>query len=212
MRVAELWRYPVKSLRGEQLSETELLADGIRGDRLVHVRAPGGRVITSRTKPRLLGLAGTLGPDGEPLIDGRPWRHPTSRAAVQAAAGDGAELVPDAGLERFDVLPLSILTDGAIAALGVDRRRLRPNILIGEVDGLAERAWPGRRLRIGEATVALVKLRGRCVMTTFDPDTLVQDLGVLRRIVDDFAGTMALDAYVVAPGRVRVGDPVEVLP
>src|SRR5712691_6196455 len=194
MYVAELWRYPVKSLRGEQLGETGLLAAGIPGDRLVHVRRRDGRVITSRTRPRLLALAGTLGPDGSPLIDGRPWNDPVSRVAVEAAAGPGAAPVAYAGPERFDVLPLSILTDGAVAALGVDRRRLRPNIVLGGVDGLAERGWPGRRLRIGEAKVALVKLRARCVMTTFDPDTLEQDLGVLRRIVHDFDGTMALDA------------------
>jgi len=112
MRVAELWRYPVKSLRGEQLAQAELLADGILGDRLVHVRAPEGRTITSRTKPGLLGLAGTLGADGVPLIENRPWNHPLSIAAVEAAAGAGATLVLADGPERFDVLPLSILTDG----------------------------------------------------------------------------------------------------
>ena len=211
MQVAELWRYPVKSLRGEQLTQTELLTAGVPGDRLVHVRAPGGRVITSRTRPGLLGLAATLGEDDVPLIDGRPWQHPASRAAVESAAGSGATLVAFDGPDRFDVLPLSILTDGAIAALGVDRRRLRPNILIGGVDGLAERDWPGRELRIGSALVAVVKLRARCVMTTFDPDTLHQDHRVLRRIVTNFDGVMALDAFVVEPGSVRIGDPVEVL-
>jgi len=211
MRVAELWRYPVKSLRGEQLAQAELLADGILGDRLVHVRAPEGRTITSRTKPGLLGLAGTLGADGVPLIKNRPWNHPLSIAAVEAAAGAGATLVLADGPERFDVLPLSILTDGAVDALGVDRRRLRPNILVGGVDGLAERDWPGRQLRIGSALVAVVKLRPRCVMTTFDPDTLAQDHGVLRRIITDFEGAIALDAFVVEPGTVDVGDPVHVL-
>ena len=209
MWVAELWRYPVKSLRGEQLGETELLANGLPGDRLVHVRAPSGRIVTSRTRPRLLGLAGTLGPDGEPLIDELPWNDPVSLAAVEAAAGAGAELVRDDALERFDVLPLSILTDGAIAALDVDRRRLRPNILIGGVSGLAERRWPGRQLRIGEATVALVRLRPRCVMTTFDPDTLEQDTGVLKDIVRRFGGTLALNCDVVQGGSIRVGQQVE---
>jgi len=211
MQIAELWRYPVKSLRGEQLAHAELLPDGVFGDRLVYVRAPGGRTITSRTRPGLLGLAGTLGDDGVPLIEGHPWNHPRSIAAVEAAAGAGATLVLSEGPERFDVLPLSILTDGAIAALGVDRRRLRPNILIGGVDGLSERDWPGRELRIGSALVAVVKLRPRCVMTTFDPDTLAQDHGVLRRIVTDFGGVMALDAFVVEPGGVRVGDAIHVL-
>ena len=103
------------------------------------------------------------------------------RATVRTAAGSAARLVRYDGPERFDVLPLLIGTDGAFTALGVDHRRLRPNIVIGGVDGLAERDWPGRRLRIGGVIVSAVKLRARCVMTTYDPDTQTQDLSVLRR-------------------------------
>jgi uncharacterized protein YcbX len=206
--VAELWRYPVKSLRGERLEAAELTAAGIPGDRLVHVRHRSGRVVTSRTRPGLLGLQGALGDDGEPLVDGHPWRDPAALAAVRTVAGADVDLIRDESLERFDILPLSILTDGAVAALGVDYRRLRPNLLLGGVEGLAERTWPGRRLRIGDASIELVQLRPRCVMTTFDPDTLEQDHGVLRRIVREFDGTTALDAFVRTPGRVRVGDPV----
>ena len=80
-------------------------------------------------------------------------------AAVRGAAGDAAVLVRDDGIERFDVLPLLVATDGAILALGVDGRRLRPNIVIGGVDGLAERTWPGRRLRIGDVIIETVKRR-----------------------------------------------------
>jgi len=206
--VAELWRFPVKSLRGERIAATELTERGIPGDRVVHVRAPGGRVVTSRTRPRLLGLQGSLGPDGEPLIDDVRWDDPEARAAVAAAVGGEVELVRYEGLDRFDVLPLSVLTAGAIAVLGVDYRRLRPNILLGGVDGLTEREWVGRTIRIGSARVAFAQLRPRCVMTTFDPDTLEQDQGVLRRIVREYDGAFALDAFVVEPGRVQVGDPV----
>ncbi len=99
----------------------------------------------------------------------------------------------------------------AIAALGVDHRRLRANIVIAGVDGLGERSWPGRRLRVGGAVIEVAKLRGRCVMTTYDPDTQEQDLSVLNRIVHDFDGRMALDCAVVAPGRVAVGDAVELV-
>jgi uncharacterized protein YcbX len=211
MRVAELWRYPVKSLRGERLDRAEVSTNGIAGDRVVHVRNARGRVVTARTHPRLLALHATLGADGEPLIDGRPWTAPESAAAVQAAAGAGATLARHDGPERFDVLPLLVATDGAIAALGVDGRRLRPNLVVAGVPGLLERRWPGRRLRIGEVVVALEKLRGRCVMTTYDPDTQVQDLTVLQRIVDDFDGHMALDSAVLAGGTIAVGDPVELL-
>jgi uncharacterized protein YcbX len=214
MVVGELWRYPVKSLRGEQLEAAVVHHSGIFGDRLVHARHPGGRVVTARTHPGLLGLRGTIGPDGEPLIEGLPWNDPRSLGAVRRAAGAPVDLVrfeaPDIG-QRFDVLPLSILTDGAIAALGVDRRRLRPNIFITGIDGLAERTWPGRTLQMGDVLVEVRNLRSRCVMTTFDPDTLEQDVSVLRRIVQEFNSRIALDCAVVRGGTIHVGDPVELV-
>ncbi len=48
-------------------------------------------------------------------------------------------------------------------------------------------------------------------MTTYDPDTQEQDMAVLERIVQEFGGRMALDCSVVEPGRVALGDRVELL-
>ena len=48
-------------------------------------------------------------------------------------------------------------------------------------------------------------------MATFDPDTLEQDITVLRKIVFDLDGVTALDCSVLEPGRVAVGDTAEVL-
>lgn len=212
MRVAELWRYPVKSLRGEQLGVADVSALGIPGDRLVHARRPAGRVYTARTHPGLLGLQGSLGPDGAPTIDGLPWDDPAALEAIRAVTQHDAELVyyDGDGPERFDVLPLSVATDGGVAAVGVDRRRLRPNIVLEGVEGLTERDWVGRELRIGEAVLGLRQVRGRCVMTTFDPDTLEQDIGVLQKIYFELDGVTALDCFVLRPGRVRVGDTAKV--
>jgi MOSC domain-containing protein len=211
MHVAELWRYPVKSLAGERLEQAEIRPDGMVGDRLVQVYDARGHVVTARKHPDLLGHRGTLGPDGEPRIDGWPWASPEAAAAIAQAVGWKARLERFTGEERFDILPLLVATDGAIAALGVDGRRLRPNIVVGGVDGLGEREWPGRRLRIGEVEIAVAQLRARCVMTTYDPDTQVQDPGVLRRIVREFGGTMALDCAVLAGGTVRLDDQVTLL-
>jgi uncharacterized protein YcbX len=209
MYVKELWRIPVKSLAGEPLETALIDFDGVYGDRLVHART-ATRIVTARTRSRLLGLHSRLDDDGVPLIDGRPWDDPLSRAAVRAAAGDDVELYDD-GAVRFDVLPLLVATDGAVAAFGRDGRRLRPNIVIGGVEGLAERGWPGYGLQIGEAVIRVDSLRARCVMTTFDPDTLQQDVGVLRDIVERFDGGLALNCDVLEPGTVRVGDPVELV-
>jgi MOSC domain-containing protein len=210
MWVAEIWRYPVKSLAGEPLEHAEMRADGIFGDRRVLVyNGQTQRLITSRTHPRLLGLKATLDSNGEPLIGGRPWNDLESAHAITSAAGPHARLIRWDGVERYDVLPLLVATDGAIEAFGYDRRRLRPNIVIGGVQGLDERDWPGRRARIGEAVIEFVKLRARCVMTTYDPDSLEQNHQVLRDIVRKFGGTLALDTAVIKPGCIRVGDKVE---
>lgn len=209
MRVAELWRYPVKSMAGERLEETWLGPDGIPGDRLLYVVDGRGEILSARTKPKLLMHRATLDDDGEVLVDGRPWRSAEVAADVRAAAGPEARLVEAAGAERFDILPLLVATDGAIEAFGHDPRRLRPNIVVAGVDGLAERGWQWTQLAVGAAVVALADLRGRCVMTTWDPDTLVQDVDVLRSIRARFAGTLALNAWTGSEGRIRVGDLVE---
>lgn len=212
--MAELWRYPVKSMRGERLTEAEVGVGGVHGDRLVHVREATGRVVTSRYRPRLLGFAARLGPGGEPRVDGLDWNDPRVLERVRQATSPDVELVRFEGRDhgqRHDVLPLTVLTDGMARAVGVDHRRFRPNILIGGVDELAETAWPGLGLRIGELLIGVRNRRSRCVMTTFDPDTLEQDVSVLRHVVLRFEGRVALDCWVAAPGRVSVGDAVELV-
>lgn len=212
MWIAELWRYPVKSMAGEPLERAEVTANGIVGDRVVHVRDARGHVITSRSRPALLGHKAVLGQDGEPLVDGRPWRSGAVRSDVRAAARDEtAELYRWDGPERFDVLPLLVATDGAIEAFGYDRRRLRPNIVIGGVRGLGEREWEGRHMRLGEVVIGIQKLRQRCIMTTFDPDTQEQDVEVLKSIHRKFGGSLALNCSVITAGWVNVGDAVELL-
>jgi len=211
MRLDAIWRYPVKSMAGERLDRTSLGAQGIPGDRLVHAVDSRGRVATSRSKPKLLLHKATLDADGAALVDGRPWFDPGVARDVEAAVGAGAQLVPYDGLDRFDVLPLLVITDGALAAFGRDFRRLRPNLIIGGVEGLAEREWPGRTLAIGDARIRLASRRQRCIMTTFDPDTAAQDREVLLDIHRRFGGELALDAEVTTPGHIAVGDSVDLI-
>lgn len=115
-------------------------------------------------------------------------------AVVRAAAGTDTWLEAYDGLECFDVLPLLVATDGAVAAFGRDIRRLRSNVLFGGVHGMAEIDWPGSELHIGEAVIRLDSRRGRCPMTTVDPDTLERDPEVLRDIARRFNGQLALNA------------------
>ena len=210
LTVGALWRYPVKTLAGERLDSAELTTNGIVGDRTVHVRGPEG-VRTSRRHHNLLGLSATLGSDGEPLVEGQPWNSPEILERVRAAAGPDATLARYDGPERFDILPLLVATDGAVSSFGRDVRRLRPNIVIDGVDGMDEITWPGAELHIGDTIIALDSRRGRCPMTTVDPDTLAVDRAVLKDIITRFDGKLALNADVLRPGTIRVGDPIQLV-
>ncbi len=208
MKVIEIWRYPVKTMAGEKLQRVAVGSRGIEGDRVVHVEDASGQVITSRSHPRFLGHRGSLDTHGEVMVDGLPWSSPEVAATVADIGGSGAKLVHCEGAERFDALPLLVATDGAIAAFGYDHRRLRPNIVIGGVEGMAEREWPGGYLRIGKVLIGVHELCLRCVMTSYDPDTLVQDKAITRSIYQRFAGKLALNCFVIEGGEIAVDDAV----
>ena len=212
MVIQEIWRYPVKSMAGELLKTADITEHGISGDRIIQVRNASGRIFTARTRPGLLRHRAMLDENGDVLVDERPWNTEQVARDVEDAAGQGARLVRSDAEDRFDVLPLLVTTDGMFAAVGYDRRRFRPNLVIGGVDGISERQWEGAQLRIGKVVIGMDDLRSRCIMTTFDPDTGKQDLSVLRRVQKEFNGVLGLNSYVVSPGRIAVGDPVELIP
>jgi uncharacterized protein YcbX len=68
MQVVGLWRYPVKSLQGEQIATARLEDDGVRRDRCWGIRDQvTGRILTARRRPEL--LAATASYDGDlPVI------------------------------------------------------------------------------------------------------------------------------------------------
>jgi uncharacterized protein YcbX len=124
---------------------------------------------------------------------------------------------------------VSLISRASLAELGrqgenggaVDGRRFR---MLFELDGCGpheEDTWIGRDLRIGEALVHLRGDVGRCAITTQNPETGVPDFDTLRTLASyrpvtrNEAGKehIAFGVYgeVVEPGRVALGDEVEVL-
>jgi uncharacterized protein YcbX len=92
--------------------------------------------------------------------------------------------------------------------------------MLFEIDGVGaheEDEWLGAPVRVGEATLELNGVVGRCVVTSHDPDTGVTDLdtlGTLARYRREGPGEpLPFGVYgaVAVPGRVRVGDAVEPL-
>jgi uncharacterized protein YcbX len=79
------------------------------------------------------------------------------------------------------------------------------------VSGLEEREWPGGELVIGDVVIGIQDLRARCIMTTYDPDSLAPDPQVLRDIVKRFGGKLALNCDVLRGGSIQVNQEVEIL-
>ena len=139
-------------------------------------------------------------------------------ALAEELGHDARVLKLDRGL--FDVLPLSLLTTGAIATLegrtqaALDVRRFRPNLLVdaGAGDPWPEDAWVGAELAIGGLRMRVDQRDARCVMVNVDPETTERDPAVLRTLAQEHDACFGVYGTTVAPGRVAVGDPVVLLP
>ncbi|HTF32375.1 MAG TPA: MOSC N-terminal beta barrel domain-containing protein [Myxococcota bacterium] len=121
----------------------------------------------------------------------------------------------------FDAFPLLLMTDASLRTLQdrapnsvIDVRRFRPNFLVAappQAEGFVEMAWPGRKLRIGAATLEVTIACPRCVMTTHGFDDLPRDTSIMRTLVREAAQKFGVYARVAQPGEVALGDTVELL-
>lgn len=118
----------------------------------------------------------------------------------------------------FDALPIHLLTTASLATMAErnpgaawDVRRFRPNFVIettAGTAGLAEEAWCGKTIRLGEIELRCEIPTPRCGMTTQPQERLAKDPSVLRTIVASAGQNLGAYANVTRAGRVAVGDSV----
>ena len=102
---------------------------------------------------------------------------------------------------------------GAALEIPADLRRFRPNLHLAlDAEPFAEEGWEGRRLRVGDVELKLIEPCERCVIPTRDPDTQERDPRVLMWLIRERRELFGINAEVPAPGLIRAGDPVELLP
>jgi uncharacterized protein len=224
-RVAELRRFPVKSMAPEAVESVALGWHGLEGDRRWAFVRPGLERsdfpwLTIREladmahhRPR---FADPARPDASPIIVRTPAGEDLDVAdpRLAAALGEGVRVIKQ-NRGVFDTAPISLVSAATVRAISdaadvaPDARRFRPNIVVdaGE-EPFAEDAWIGRVLHIGEAALRIDRRDQRCVMVDVDPDTLERRTGLLRTIAERRAGCLGVYATTVAPGRIALGDPV----
>ena len=225
MTVAELWRYPVKSMEGRRLQAALVTPAGITGDRAWALMDRGtGKPLSGKRHAKLMLCTArfideptetSVPPAEMTLPDGTSLRTDDAKAGAVLSSFLNVDCaVALSPGKHFDDRPLHIITDATLRSfherttLDFDVRRFRPNILVAAPgNGFPELAWVGRRVRLGALELDVAKTTKRCVMTTLPQPGLKEERGVLPAVVKE-GGALGVYGAVLGAGVLRVGDPV----
>lgn len=233
-RVAELARYPVKSMAGERLSDAEFGALGIDGDRRWAVYTGDGGIASGKTTRRfrridgMFDLQARLGARVDlssgadvPTVrfpDGREFRadDPMASAALSTLLEQPLELRPESTVCHHDESRIHVITTAAVRQLEellgepVDVARFRANLVL-DIDGIGfvEDGWSGGTLTIGDdVQLSLGDGMPRCVMVGLPQprEGLLADARLLKELGRVHEVRFGLKAEVIHGGTVHPGD------
>lgn len=154
-------------------------------------------------------------------VEGRLVAGPLAEALSGHLGRPVRLLALDEGQTGADDFPVTLMSAATLASLGQaledgepDPRRFRMTVTVEGPAAWEEHDWGGRAVRAGEVTLCVAEPVPRCVVTTRDPDSGRGDLPVLKALSglrgkDDV--TFGVWCSVVEPGRIRLGDPVNLV-
>ena len=232
-RVEAIFRYPVKSMRGEPLDVAHLGWHGLDGDRRLAFRRLDDRSdfpwLTASKLPELLLFTPQhrddcaraeipthiRTPDGEemPVFGddlaaevGRRYGSPVQMMRLKHGIFDDA---------CISVIALDTVSEIAqLAGQNPDVRRFRPNVVVRSLRSVPfqEDAWLGGVLSFGEGNdapaVAVTTHDVRCSMVNLDPDSARSAPEVLKAVVRANQNNAGIYGAVTRIGRLSVGQPV----
>jgi len=229
-QIEAIFRYPVKSMRGEPLDAATLGWYGLDGDRRLAFRRIDERggfpwLIASKLPELVVFTPQRRGdgngdalpthvrtPEGEEL--------PLLGEALAAEVGRryGAPVqVMQLNHGMFDEATVSVITSDTareicrLAGRSADIRRFRPNIVVRSTRAVPfeEDQWLGGVLTFGEAAdgpaVTVTTRDVRCAMVNFDPDGGRPDPEVMKAVVRANQNNAGIYGTVTRIGRLAVG-------
>ena len=227
--VEAIYRYPVKSMRGEPLATAALGWHGLDGDRRLGLRRLDDRGgfpwLTAGKLPDLIRFTPerqdaaddalpthVRTPEGEAL----PIFSDTLAADVQRRHGAAVQMTHlRHGI--FDDASVSVITSHTVgeicrlAGRDADVRRFRPNVLLRSASGVPfeEDAWVGGVLTFGDGdeppAIAVTMRDVRCAMVNIDPDGAGMSPDVLKAVVRANGNNAGVYATVTRSGRLTAG-------
>ncbi|MEM7323375.1 MAG: MOSC N-terminal beta barrel domain-containing protein [Actinomycetota bacterium] len=234
MQITAIWRYPVKSLQGEALTEAAVGRFGITGDRAWSlVDLESGTNLTARKRPELLYAAAKV-VDGEVVVTLPDGTETNDNAQLSSWIGADIELrkAEEGSAGTFETQADETETgkwyqwNGAVGAFhdstvslislvcgetyrDWDPRRFRINVTL---DGTGEDKLVDTAVTLGGTKLHVMKQIDRCVMTTRpqpalgDLPPIERDLSVLKTINAENATFLGVGAIITEPGTIAIGD------
>lgn len=231
--VAQLWLYPVKSMRGLAVEQANVGYTGLEGDRRYAFLQSESKSafpwLTARNLPEMVLYSPEFTEPDNPKKS--PINVKTPEGKTYAA--DSEELMQELaekskrklqrlhlGRGAYDAMPLSLLSDTAKKNMDdlmdkqLDVRRFRPNIEVAASNQFPdfENSFLGRDIVIGEGDnavrISLDLKDPRCKIPNIDPYTGEIDKNVIKTLENQFGNLFGLYATVKKPGLIRVGDSI----
>jgi len=231
--VEALFRYPVKSMAGEQLDVANLGWHGLDGDRRLAFRRiddPSGFPwLTASKLPDLLlftpqrrqGGAHEELPTYIRIPNGKEMPVFGEDLATEVGRRFGAPVqMMHLNHGIFDEASISIIASDTVreisrlAGRSPDVRRFRPNVVVRLLRSVPfqEDEWLGSVLSFGEGddapTVAVTMRDVRCSMVNFDPDSASPAPEVLKAVVRANQNNAGVYGAVTRIGRLAVGQTI----
>jgi uncharacterized protein YcbX len=234
-QIEAIYRYPVKSMRGEPLEAASLGWHGLDGDRRLAFRRLDERGgfpwLTGSKLPDLILFTPQRRDGGSGSDDALPTHVLTPEGEEMPMFGEA--LAAEVGRRHkapvqmmqlrhgiFDDATISVITSdtvreiGRLAETSLDVRRFRPNIVVRSTRGIPfeEDEWLSGVLTFGEAdeapAVTVTMRDARCVMVNIDPDEGSSAPQVLKAVVRANQNNAGVYGTVTRVGRLAVGQTI----
>ncbi|MDA1360735.1 MOSC domain-containing protein [Glycomyces luteolus] len=227
--IKELWRYPLKGLRGESLRSAVVDFDGLAGDRLFGVFEPGSdKAVWGGSHPKLMGWEAAWpaqcgcadAVSGEPVLyepGGAAWGADEAGLPERLAETVDAEKGVEIRKVKRDYGRMLVVFEASVRKLSeqlgrdIDAMRFRPNVIVdADLEPFAETALePGLAIRLGEHEFTLQKPCERCVLPSWDPNGAnVRDKDLHKHIITELGNHFGVYVRISEPVTIKVGDAI----